>query len=119
MMRRSGSRPAVCASKVRRDTPRRAANGQRPSRHLWKFAAAARIASGIIEGSPEEPGSPLQPGVEGVNAACETVPVIPTDGRGKRSSCAQAAAANTRTERAAAPQLNRPDAQRDERSDWL
>ena len=57
-MRRSGVRPAVCWSKLSRDTPRRAASGHSPSTQAGKLAAAARIASRVISGWPEAPASP-------------------------------------------------------------
>src|SRR5215467_1331538 len=60
MMRRSGVRPAVWASKSARVTPRRAAYGHSSSRQLRKFAAAARIASACMAGWPDAPDSPLQ-----------------------------------------------------------
>src|SRR3972149_1074213 len=59
MMRRSGVRPALAASKVARDTPRRAACGHWPAMQVEKLAAAARIASALMSGWPEVPASPL------------------------------------------------------------
>ena len=55
----SGSRPAVCASKLAREMPRRAASGHMPSMQFLKSATAARIASDCISGWPDAPGCPL------------------------------------------------------------
>src|SRR5262245_19002843 len=63
MMRRSGVRSRVAASKVACDTPRRAASGHIPAMQFLKLAAAARIASAVIRGWPEAPDSPLHSGV--------------------------------------------------------
>ena len=71
--------------------PRRAAAGHRRSRQLRKFAAAARIASAVMRGSPEAPDWPLHSGAlaGGATATGGIVPVTPE----KRSSrdCAVAA----------------------------
>jgi hypothetical protein len=63
-----------------------------------KFAAAARIASAVIAGWPDAPGSPLHSGVpsaEGVAAGpVSTVPVVPPNENSDRRSkpCASAIA---------------------------
>jgi hypothetical protein len=81
MMRRSGVSPATLASNTALVTPRRSAKGQSPARQLRKFAAAARIASAVIKGWPEEPDSPLHSGTGADGEAadggggCVTVPV--------------------------------------------
>src|SRR4051794_3092188 len=75
MIRRSGARPRVAAVKVAREMCRFAASGHRLSRQVWKFPAAARIASAVIEGSPDAPDSPLQGSGAVLEAAGEIVPV--------------------------------------------
>jgi hypothetical protein len=76
MIRRSGVRSRVAAVKVARAMCRFAASGHRLSRQLWKFAAAARIASAVIDGSPDAPDSPLHGrGAVLGRAAGEIVPV--------------------------------------------
>src|SRR5262245_16784777 len=79
MIRRSGVRPATLSSNAARVTPRRSAKGQRLARQPPKLAAAARIASAVIRGWPEEPDSPLHSGMADGEAAeggggCVTVP---------------------------------------------
>src|SRR5262249_26907177 len=59
MIRRSGVRSLVAVSKVARETPRRDASGHSPAMQFEKFAAAARIASEVINGCPDAPDSPL------------------------------------------------------------
>ncbi len=79
MIRRSGVRPAVAASKAARETPRRSASGHSPARQLPKLAAAARIASAVIVGWPDEPDSPLHSGAALAGAGTAggvTVPVL-------------------------------------------
>src|SRR5438067_1889952 len=55
----SASRSPVNLSNVARATPRRAASGHRRSIQFLKSATAPRMASGIISGWPDAPGSPL------------------------------------------------------------
>src|SRR5215208_229508 len=89
MIRRSGVRPAVWASKIARGTPRRAASGHSPSRQERKFAACARIAWAVIRGCPDDPDSPLHSGREFGAAGGGTAPVDPPNSEnGKRLSLA-------------------------------
>src|SRR5262249_42919330 len=76
MIRRSGVRPAVCATNSPRGTPRRSANGHSPSRQLRKPAAAARIASACMAGCPDAPDSPLHSVADAAGSAGGSDPVI-------------------------------------------
>ncbi len=62
MIRKSGVTPATAPSKAARLTPRCAAKGHKLSIQLPKLAAAARIASAVISGCPDDPDSPLHSG---------------------------------------------------------
>src|ERR1700722_18863590 len=97
MMCRSGVSPAVKRSKLARLMPRRAASDHRPATQLSKSAAAARIASAVIDGSPDAPGCPLPAPTPPAGAGPDPV----ADGWNKRPSqlsglsCACALAART------------------------
>src|SRR5262249_28418642 len=51
----------------------------------WKFAAAARIASAVISGGPDEPDSPLQ---DGAGCAADGREPVMAGERPSRASCA-------------------------------
>src|SRR5581483_7551908 len=76
--------------------PRRAASGQSCSRHAWKFAAAWRIASALILGSPDAPDRPLHTG--SFCFAIGRAPVGPT----KEEGCCAGAAPDSAAARTAA-----------------
>src|SRR5271165_89483 len=95
MMRRSGVRSLVAASKVSRETPRRDASGHNPAMQLGKFAAAARIASEVINGCPDAPDSPLHSRLPGAGGGAE-VAVAGWPSRLRRSNpCAAAGPAES------------------------
>src|SRR5262249_40450114 len=84
MIRRSGVSEAVCASGSARGTARRSASGQSDCKQVRKFAAAARIASAVINGWPEAPDSPLHSGAAGDTCAwAGTEPVVADRGENR------------------------------------
>ncbi len=109
MIRRSGVRPEVLASKAARETPRRSASGHSPSRQLRKLRAAARIASAVMVGWPDEPDSPLHSGAAlagaGAGGAGVTAPVVWPVVNSERMSkpCPDTGAASAPVVNAAAP----------------
>src|SRR6266849_802804 len=107
MIRRSGVRPAVAASKAARETPRRSASGHSPARQLRKLRAAARIASAVMVGWPDEPDSPLHSGAALAGAGATggvTAPVLWPGVNSERSKpCPSAGPASAPLVNAAAP----------------
>src|SRR4051812_40166782 len=94
MIRRSGVRSRVAAVNVAREMCRFAASGHRLSRQAGKFAAAARIASAVIDGSPDAPDSPLQgSGAALGSAAGEIAPVADWATAGTKQAASPALAA--------------------------